>query len=126
MSHRILIVDDDPAIRETMADLLDLKDYEVQTAENGIDGLKVCAKENINLIILDLNMPRMDGYMFMERLNERYEQRGTSKRPKILVLTAVEKNVDLGLTKNMGADMFMNKPFKSNEFIAAVQELLGE
>ncbi len=124
---KILIVDDDAAICETMADLLDLKNYSIQIASNGVDGLKICAQEPIDLVILDLNMPRMDGYMFMEHLNKRRQADArTDTPPKILVLTAVNKNTDLGLATNLGASKFMNKPFKTSEFIETVSELMGE
>src|SRR5688572_4299858 len=123
---KILIVDDDPAISDSMADLLDLKSYDITTAANGVDGLKICAEQAVDLIILDLNMPRMDGYMFLERLNDRWaKDHNKEKFPKVFVLTAVDKKTDLGLATNLGASKFMNKPFRANEFIAAVEELMG-
>jgi CheY-like chemotaxis protein len=123
---KILIVDDDPAICETMSDLLDLKSYEIVVAGNGVDGLKICADQTIDLVILDLNMPRMDGYMFMEHLNKRRQQdHRKDKAPKILVLTAVDRSTDLGLATNLGASKFMNKPFRTSEFIDTVEELMG-
>jgi DNA-binding response OmpR family regulator len=124
---KILIVDDDPGICESMTDLLDLKDYQIIVAHNGVDGLKICAQQVVDLIILDLNMPRMDGYMFMERLNERWKSdHKKEKMPKIMVLTAVDKQTDLGLATNLGASKFMNKPFRTNEFINTVEKLMGE
>jgi CheY-like chemotaxis protein len=123
---KILIVDDDPAICETMSDLLDLKSYDIVVASNGVDGLKICAEQSITLVILDLNMPRMDGYMFMEHLNKRRQlDNRKDEPPKILVLTAVDKNTDLGLAENLGASKFMNKPFRTSEFIQSVEELMG-
>lgn len=119
-------MDDDPAICETMSDLLDLKSYEIVVAGNGVDGLKICADQTIDLVILDLNMPRMDGYMFMEHLNKRRQQdHRKDKAPKILVLTAVDRSTDLGLATNLGASKFMNKPFRTSEFIETVEELMG-
>jgi len=121
----ILIVDDEEGVTEAMQDMLEIKGYSVLTAGNGVAGLKILAETQIDLVILDLNMPRMDGYMFMEHARERWRNDG--KRfsfPKILVMTAVDKKTDLGLANNLGANEFMNKPFKAEEFIAAVNSLL--
>lgn len=119
----ILIVDDEPSICETMSDLLDLKGYEILIADNGVDGLKLCADHHIDLIVLDLNMPRMDGYLFLERLNERHTLTG-KPMPQVLIMTAVDYKRDLGLSKNLGAARFMNKPFKQHDFLSAVESLL--
>lgn len=123
---KILIVDDEETVCAAMRELLELKGYSVIEANNGVTGLKLCADSPVDLIILDLNMPRMDGYLFMERLMERWEnEKRAFKLPQVLVLTAVDRNTDLGLAKNLGASKFMNKPFKSTEFTSAVRELLG-
>jgi DNA-binding response OmpR family regulator len=127
MNKKILIVDDDENILESMSDLLDLKSFDILKASNGIEGLKICAQHKIDLIILDLNMPRMDGYMFMEKLGERWENdHKRSKFPKILVMSAVDRQTDMGLATNLGATRFMNKPFKPAEFIAAIEQLIEE
>lgn len=122
---KILVVDDEEGICNVMQELLQAKGYTVFTANDGVNGLKKCSENSVDLIILDLNMPRMDGYMFIERLTERWEsEKRAFKFPLILVLTAVEKKTDMGLAKNLGATMFMNKPFKPSEFLAAVKDLL--
>src|SRR5689334_20852298 len=126
MSRKILIVDDEETVCAAMRELLELKGYTVWEANNGVTGLKICTEHPIDLVILDLNMPRMDGYLFMERLTQRWElDQRKYPLPKVLVLTAVEKNTDLGLAKNMGASKFMNKPFKSSELAESVKQLIG-
>lgn len=121
----VLIVDDEEIVCAAMRELLELKGFVVFEANNGVEGLKIAAENKIDVIVLDLNMPRMDGYMFMEKLTERWEaDRRSFKLPKILILSAVDKNTDLGLARNLGASNFMNKPFKSSEFVSAVQNLL--
>lgn len=123
----ILIVDDEEAVCAAMRDMLELKDYKVVEASNGVDGLKICADQLVDLIILDLNMPRIDGYMFMEKLRERWENdHRRSPFPPIIVLTAVDKKTDFGLAENLGASKFMNKPFKSHQLLKIVKELLKE
>lgn len=124
---RILIVDDEEIVCAAMRELLEMKGHTVFEASNGVAGLKLCAENEVDVIILDLNMPRMDGYLFMEKLMERWEKELRQFHlPKILVMTAVDKKTDLGLARNLGASKFMNKPFKSAEFIEAVNELLKD
>ena len=123
----ILVIDDEQAICDTMSDMLDEKGYGVLVATNGVDGLKIVAEQPVDLIILDLNMPRMDGYMFMEHLQERWTKESRREPiPPIIVLSAVDMKKDFGLAKNLGATRYMQKPFKSWEFYAAVQESLGD
>lgn len=122
----ILIVDDEPLVCASMREILELKDYNVIEASNGVSGLKICAETKIDLIILDLNMPRMDGYMFMENLRQRWEDAGRSyKLPKVIVISAVDQKTDMGLSKTLGADLFMSKPFRSNELLNTVASLLS-
>jgi two-component system chemotaxis response regulator CheY len=120
----ILIVDDEESVLASMKDLLESKGYAVIEANNGVSGLKLLTEKAIDGVVLDLNMPRMDGYMFMEHLKQRWAVEGMGRPfPRVLVLTAVDKNTDLGLARNLGAVGFMNKPFKSNEFVDAVKNL---
>ncbi|MCG3205482.1 MAG: Response regulator MprA [Elusimicrobia bacterium] len=123
--HKILIVDDEENIASSMSDLLEMKGYEVKSANNGVEGLKILADEPIDLVLLDLKMPRMDGYMFMEHLKERWEN--GDKRfplPQIIVMTAVDKKNDLGLANNLGAVEYLNKPYKSDDLLSLLKKLL--
>lgn len=122
---RILIVDDEDPISSAMKDILEMKNFSVITANNGVEGLKILAEQSIDLVVLDIKMPRMDGYMFMEHLKERWEN-GDKKFPfpKIIVMTVVEKKNDLGLATNLGAAEFMNKPFNTEELVTTIKRLL--
>ncbi len=123
---KILVVDDEQNICETMRDILESRGYDVIVASNGVDGLRFCSEQPVNLIVLDLMMPRMDGYMFMERLKERWERENRrAPFPKILVLSALDSATDFGLAQNLGANRFLNKPFKAKEFLGAIDELLA-
>ena len=126
MPKTILIVDDEETICAAIRDYLEMKEYKVLVAYNGVQGLKNCSENDIDLIILDLNMPRMDGYMFMEHLKQRWDEENRRTRfPYVLVLTAVDKKTDYGLAENLGASKFMNKPFKSKELLKEVEALIG-
>jgi len=123
----ILIVDDEEGICGAMKDMLDGRGYNVLAAYDGVEGLKICAEKKIDLIVLDLNMPRMDGYMFLEKLRERWALHGKIEPlPPVLVLSAVDPKSDLGLSENLGAQKFMHKPFKGLEFYEAIKSILGE
>lgn len=126
MSAKILVVDDEDTVCAALRELLEMRGYTVFEASNGVAGLKMCAEVDPDVLILDLNMPRMDGYLVMERLKERVQsQPGKARMPKVIVMTAVDKNTDFGLAENLGASKFMNKPFKSKELIATLEELLA-
>jgi len=123
----ILIVDDEQDICESMKDMLEPEKYKVLIATNGVAGLKICSEELVDLIVLDLNMPRMDGYMFMEHMNKEVQKAGPHfLPPPVLILTGVDSKKDLGLAENLGASKFMNKPFKKAEFLAVIKELLNK
>ena len=93
----ILVIDDDEAILEVMVEAFENKEYKVFSALNGVEGLKLCSEKKIDVILLDLNMPRMDGYMFMEHLSDRWEKENRHfQMPKILVLSAVDVKKDFG------------------------------
>jgi PleD family two-component response regulator len=71
-SHRILVVDDEPSIRETAGAILESEGYEVLTAADGLDGLNALSKSLPDVIISDLNMPRMSGFEFLAIVRKRF------------------------------------------------------
>ncbi|GAC1347169.1 MAG: hypothetical protein NVSMB27_12020 [Ktedonobacteraceae bacterium] len=113
MGKRVLIVDDDEDIQALLQAVLESEEYEVSTAEDGIDALLELEKSVPDLILLDLMMPRMDGYAFAEKLH----QQGLHSSIPIIVLSAdvnAKQKVD-----QMGAESYITKPFD-------IQDLLGE
>ena len=113
MSKRVLIVDDDEDMQALLQTVLENQDYEVVTAEDGLVALEELEKSAPDLIVLDLMMPRMDGYAFTEELRNR----GLQSSIPIIVLSA-----DVNAKQNseqLGADRYMAKPFD-------VRDLLGE
>ena len=123
---KILVVDDEEQICSIMVETLQEEGFDVLSANNGVEGLRLCAENKLDLIVLDLMMPRMDGYMFLERLTDRLEKENKlHERPKVLVLSAIDSKKDYGLAENLGATKFMNKPFKAKEFVQTVKDILG-
>ena len=118
MSHnKILIVDDDPNIREVLAVLLSSEGYRVSTAENGLEALKLQDSEKPNLVILDIMMPGMDGVEVCARIRAR------SSVP-ILFLTAKSQDTDKVDAYTSGGDDYLVKPFSQTELLMKIKSLL--
>jgi two-component system response regulator MprA len=115
---RVLVIDDDRAVRDALRRALVLAGYEVQTAENGLEGMQQVDETRPDVIVLDVMMPEMDGLELSRRLRSRGD------RTPILMLTArdaVEDRID-GL--DAGADDYLVKPFDVGELAARVRALL--
>lgn len=118
--QRILLVDDDPSIVKMVGKRLEAEGYEVLIATDGEEALKKVAAEKLDLIILDIMLPKIDGFDVCLRIKRdaRYE-----KIP-ILMLTAKAQEKDQRLGFQMGADAYMRKPFRTPELLAQMKSLL--
>jgi two-component system response regulator MprA len=115
---RILVVDDEPAVRDTLERALRLDGYDVESAEDGLDALDRLATFGADAIVLDRMMPRLDGIGLCQRLRE------AGDRTPILVLTARDGVDDRILGLDSGADDYLVKPFSVKEMRARVRALL--
>jgi len=120
MMPRILVIDDDAAIAEIVAVNLEMAGYEVTQAEDGIKGQALAIQMLPDLIMLDLMLPRVDGFTVCQRL--RRDDR-TSDIP-VLMLTALSQTQDKVEGFNSGADDYLTKPFELEEMLARVRALL--
>ncbi len=120
MAKKILIVDDEPNIILMVGTRLKANGYEVISAEDGQAGLEKAQKESPDLIILDVMLPKMEGYKVCGFLKRDYRY---AKIP-VLMFTAKAQPEDMDLAKQMGADAYLVKPFKPEELLAKVAELL--
>ena len=119
MSQTILIVDDEPVAREFARKKISDNGYTVLTAGNGEEALAVLAQSKPDVILLDVEMPKMNGYAFVGELAKK------NYNPKIpvIVLTAHE---ELGpIFKRHGVRGYLIKPLKIDEVLAKIKELLG-
>ena len=114
---RILICDDEPDIVNALKIYLEAEEYQVTTAGNGLEALQAFQREKIDLVLLDIMMPGMDGITTMAKLRE------ISNVPVIL-LTAKSEDSDKILGLNVGADDYITKPFNPAEVIARVRSQL--
>lgn len=115
---KILVVEDDKHVRKLMNAVLKREGYEVLTAENGIQALEVLEVQHIDLIILDIMMPGMDGYEFAEEL------RNANNMIPILMATAKHLPEDKKKGFHLGTDDYMTKPVDTEEMLLRIQALL--
>ncbi len=115
--RRVLIVDDDPQLRETVTLVLQTQDYQVFAAPTGKDGLSQAANAAPDLIILDVMLPDMEGFEVVREL------RRLSNVP-VLMLTGRTESTDIVSGLDSGADDYLTKPFKPDELLARVRALL--
>ena len=114
---RILVVEDEPSLVETISYNLRREGYEVESERDGINGLRAAQNQPPDLVILDLMLPGMDGLDVCRQL------RRTSSVP-ILILTARNDEVDKVVGLEMGADDYVTKPFSMRELMARVKAML--
>ncbi|MFD3548373.1 response regulator transcription factor [Streptomyces sp. NPDC058655] len=116
--QRILVVDDEPAVREALRRSLAFEGYSVRTAVDGIDALDTADAYSPDLIVLDIQMPRMDGLTAARRL------RAAGSVTPVLMLTARDTVGDRVTGLDAGADDYLVKPFELDELFARVRALL--
>ena len=118
--RRILVIDDDLAIRVLLQAVLKRMKFEVELAEDGAAGLEKLQQDgNVDLILLDLMMPRLNGYEFIEQIGRRYKE-----RPHIVVFTAAGKRGVDKIPPNAVCNSIL-KPFDLDTFIEIIAECLG-
>jgi two-component system response regulator MprA len=118
MNNRILVVDDEPAVREALRAGLEFEGYEVTLAADGLGALEAIAKQAPDAIVLDVMMPRMDGLTVLRRL------RSFDAALPVLLLTARDTVGDRVTGLDVGADDYLTKPFDLDELYARLRALL--
>lgn len=114
---RLLVVEDEPALCNSIAEGLRLDGYEVDTCQDGVQALDLCCAENYDLILLDLNLPGIDGMEVLRQL--RLEDTETC----VLILSARSQIKDKVDGLDMGANDYLTKPFHFEELEARVRSL---
>lgn len=120
MKKKILLIEDNQDVRENVAEILTLSDYEVYAAQNGKEGVEVAQKELPDLIVCDIAMPLLDGFGVLHLLGKAPE---TSRIPFIF-LTARSDRETFRRGMEMGADDFITKPFEDSELLRAIETRL--
>lgn len=119
---RILVVDDEVDLVETVRFSLELEGFEILVAYNGEEALNQARKEHPDLILLDLMLPKLDGYKVCRLLkfDERY------KHIPILMLTAKTQDKDKAIGLETGANEYITKPFDMDDLMKKVKEYLSQ
>lgn len=118
MVKHVLVVDDDPGILETIEGVLELEGYEVELARDGIEALQKVDVRVPGLIIIDIMMPRMDGYGLASEL----QRRGLRPGIPLIVLTADGRAAVKAA--QIGADDYIEKPFSLDAFVQTVARII--
>jgi DNA-binding response OmpR family regulator len=119
-SKRILLVDDDAEIVESLRLALESNGYTVLVARDGNQGLALSERENPDLVILDMMMPKRSGFLVLEKM------RRTRETPmRVIMITANEGSRHKAYAEMLGVDDYIRKPFPMDRLIESVQRLIG-
>ena len=119
-SLRVLLVDDDAEIVESMRTVLESKGYEILVARDGNQGLLMAERENPDLVVLDMMMPKRSGFLVLERL-----RRSRPVPMRVIMITANEGSRHRAYAEMLGVDDYIRKPFAMDRLLDSVQRLLG-
>ncbi len=118
--QKILVIEDNAEVRENIAEILELSNYEVITAGDGKAGVESALSEKPDLIVCDIMMPAIDGYGVLHLLGKHKETSGIP----FIFLTAKSEKADFRKGMEMGADDYISKPFEGIELLNAVESRL--
>jgi two-component system cell cycle response regulator len=120
MSTKVLVVDDDDHIRDTLSRMVEALGFSCKTAGNGVEALEYLQSEPFDIVVTDIRMPRMDGMALLREVNQHL------KGVDVIVMTAY--NVDFSYTEviEAGATDFISKPFPLDELKAKIKRILSE
>ena len=116
MAH-ILVVDDEVNIRKVVREYAEFEGYEVTEAENGMEAVKLCQENDYDLIIMDIMMPRLDGYSACKEIHK-------TKKIPVIMLSARDEEYDKLFGFEIGVDDYVVKPFSPKELMARVKVVI--
>lgn len=121
MGKKILVVDDSDTVRTLISFILKSQGFEVEAAVNGVEGLEKVYSNNYDLVVSDINMPKMDGLTFIKilRFQDLYREL------PIIIVTTEEEEEDKKRGLDAGANVYLIKPTDPNKLIANVKMLLS-
>ena len=120
LKRRVLLADDDPALRRLIGTTLGTEDFEVMHAADGEEALRIARQEHPELVLLDVNMPKLDGFQVCHYLKSDPETAGI----KIVMVTARATDVDRARGREAGADDYFIKPFSPIQLLNKIYALL--
>jgi DNA-binding response OmpR family regulator len=118
--HKLLVIEDDPAILTGLKDYLSAENYEIITSQDGLEGLDIALSEHPDLILLDVNLPGLNGFEVCRKLREE------KFINPILIITASGEQIDEVVGLEIGADDYIKKPFNLREVLARIRANLRQ
>ena len=119
--RRVLIVDDEPNIVTALEFLLERRGYEVRVATNGEEAVALVESFRPDVMLLDVMMPKRSGYEVCQRVRERPDM----QHVKIVMLSAKGREAEVSKGLSLGADLYITKPFSTQELVERIDALLG-
>jgi DNA-binding response OmpR family regulator len=119
-NHKILIVEDEPDLVQTVQERLEMNGYQVITASNGKEGLEMAVEEKPDVVLLDVNMPVMNGFEMLEALKKNPE----STDCVVMMVTVYSQKEDIARAEACGIEDYIVKPFKLGALIERIDEVL--
>ena len=119
MGHNVLYIEDNPDNMTLVQRALETRGYKLLKAKNGLEGVKIAETEDVDLILLDINLPDIDGYEVAQRL--RSSEKMALKTVPIIAVTANALKGDAEKALNAGCDVYMSKPINIRELWARVE-----
>lgn len=115
---RLLIVDDEANIRNVVREYAEFEEYDVMEAENGMDAVKICREQDFDLIIMDVMMPKLDGFSAVKEIRKK-------KNTPVIMLSARGEEYDKLFGFEIGIDDYVVKPFSPKELMARVRAVIN-
>ena len=119
LNNMVVLVDDEPNIRETVAFILEAEGVEVETGSDGVEGLEAVRRCKPKVVLLDVMMPRMDGYEVCKAIRNEPELTGVF----VMILTARGQKSDEEKALEVGADLYMSKPFDDEVVLQVIRDV---
>ncbi len=117
---KILVVDDEDALRTVLSIGLTSEGYNVSTASDGDEAISGLQKETFDLVVLDIKMPRMNGFEVLKFVKEKHPE------TKVVMLTGISDLEDAIESKKLGANDFVNKPYDLVDLVTTIEQVLSE
>jgi two-component system, NtrC family, nitrogen regulation response regulator NtrX len=118
--NRILVVDDEEALRTVLSTELSSEGYEVSTASDGHDAIELVKDNNYDLVLLDIKMPNVDGFEVLKFV------KGVKPEIKVIMLTGFADLKNAIESKRLGAEDFVSKPYDLVDLLTTIERVLGE
>ncbi len=119
--QKVLVVDDEPHILKSLAQYLEMEDFDVETASSGPEALEKVESVSPDLMVLDVMMPGMDGFEVLEKIRANEE---TASIP-VIMLTAKDRSSDVMRGYELGASSYLVKPFNLDELVETIQQVFS-